>query len=101
MTVGQLLMAFTLGTAVIALWSYVRWPEAAPTTMKGASIRVLIAVALIQLGVVVMHAGIGAAPAAAVAIAVLVGTLVPVLTYAFLAALWFMKVCADQLRGAF
>lgn len=101
MTVGQLLMAFTMGTAVLALWSYVRWPGAAPVTMKGALLRVVIALGSLQLGFVVLHAGIEAAPAAAIAIVVLVGTLVPVLTYAFLASLWFMKVCADQMRGAF
>jgi hypothetical protein len=26
---------------------------------------------------------------------------VPVLTYAFLASIWFLKVCADQIRGSF
>ena len=50
MTAGQLLMAFTLGTAALAL-------------------------------------------------AVVVGVVVPVLTFAFLASLWFLKVCADQVRG--
>jgi hypothetical protein len=28
-----------------------------------------------------------------------VGTVIPVLTYAFLASIWFLKVCADQIRG--
>jgi hypothetical protein len=27
-----------------------------------------------------------------------VGAVVPVLTYAFLASIWFMKVCADQMH---
>ena len=29
----------------------------------------------------------------------LVGTIVPVLTFTFLASIWFLKVCADQVRG--
>lgn len=97
MTAGQLLMAFTLGTAVLALWSYVRWPGAAPQTMKGAAIRVVLALVLLQVGATALGFGVDAAPA--FALAVVVGVVVPVLTFAFLASLWFLKVCADQVRG--
>lgn len=99
MTAGQLLMAFAVGTAALALWSYVRWPGAAPATMKGAVLRILLALALLQVGLTGLKFGIEAAPGLAVII--FVGAVVPVLTYAFLASLWFMKVCADQMRGAF
>ena len=97
MTAGQLLMAFTLGTAALALWSYLRWPGAAPATMKGAVIRVALALILLQVGAAALGLGVGAAPALAVVIVVV--TVVPVLTYAFLASIWFLKVCADQVRG--
>ncbi len=99
MTASQLLMAFAVGTAALALWSYVRWPGAAPGTMKGAVLRVLIAIGLLQMGLGALDAGIQAAPG--LAVIVFVGTVLPVLTYAFLASLWFMKVCADRMRGAF
>lgn len=98
MSKSELLMAFTVGTALLALWSYVRWPGAAPATMKGAAIRVAFAIVLLQVGVAALGFGVDAAPAFAVA--VLVGVVVPVLTYAFLASIWFLKVCADQVRGA-
>ena len=97
MSKSELLMAFTVGTALLALWSYVRWPGAAPATMKGAAIRVALAIVLLQVGVAALGFGVDAAPAFAVA--VLVGVVVPVLTYAFLASIWFLKVCADQVRG--
>lgn len=97
MTAGQLLMAFTLGTAVLALWSYLRWPGAAPATMKGAVVRVVLALVLLQVGAGALGLGVDAAPG--LGIAVVVGVVVPVLTYAFLASLWFLKVCADQVRG--
>ena len=42
--------------------------------------------------------GVEAVPSLAVLI--MVGAVVPILTYAFLASIWFMKVCADQIRGA-
>ena len=98
MTAGQLLMAFTLGTAALALWSYLRWPGAAPATMKGAVIRVALALLLLQVGAAALGFGDEAAPA--LAVAVVVGVVVPVLTYAFLASIWFLKLCADQVRGA-
>ena len=60
MTAGQLLMTFTIGTAALALWSYVRWPGAAPVTMKGAVLRVAIALVLLQIGAVTLEVGIAA-----------------------------------------
>lgn len=97
MTSVQLLVTFTLGTAVLALWSYVRWPGAAPATMKGALVRIAIALVLFQVATAALHAGVDAAPS--LAILIVVGAVVPVLTYAFLASIWFMKVCADQMHG--
>jgi hypothetical protein len=97
---GQLLAAYTVGTALLAVWSYVRWPGAAPASLGRAILRMLAALLLLQLGLVALHAGVAASPGTAAAIALLVGTVVPVLTFAFLASLWFLKACADQLRGA-
>lgn len=98
MTTGQLLMTLTLATAALALWSYVRWPGAAPATMKGAVVRVVVSLVLLQIGAAAFGLGIAAAPS--FALVLLVGTVVPVLTFAFLASIWFLKVCADQIRGA-
>jgi hypothetical protein len=99
MTTQQLLFVFTIGTAALALWSYVRWPGAAPSTMNRAVLRVLVAVALLHVSVGVMEMGIEAIPS--LAILLVVAVLVPVLTFAFLAAIWMMKICADRMRGAF
>lgn len=99
MSASQLLMAFTVGTALLALWSFVRWPDIAPTTMKSAFFRLVVALVLLQLGASFLGAGVDAAPALGPVL--IVAAVVPVLTYAFLASLWFMKVLADQMRGAF
>jgi hypothetical protein len=98
MTTSQLLMAYTIGTAALALWSYVRWPGAAPRSMRGAIVRVVVALLLLQVGSTFLGLGVEAAPGLAVGVVVLV--VVPVLTYAFLASIWFLKFCADQFRGA-
>lgn len=99
MSTSQLLIAFTAGTAVLAVWAHVRWPHVAPRTIKGALVRVLLALALLQFGAALLGAGIEAAPAWGPFL--FVAAVVPVLTYAFLASIWFMKVLADQMRGAF
>jgi hypothetical protein len=98
MTVGQLLITITVGTAALALWSYVRWPGAAPVTMKGAVLRVGLALLLLQVGAAALDLGVAAAPSLAVLL--VIGAVLPALTYAFLASIWFLKVCADEIRGA-
>ena len=97
MGTNQLLMAFTLGTAALAAWSYQRWPGAAPATMSGAAVRVVFALVLLQFGAAALGFGMETAPAFSVA--VVIAVVVPVLTYAFLASLWFLKACADRIRG--
>ena len=98
MTTSQLLAAITIGTAALALWSYVRWPGAAPHSLRGAVVRVAAAFVLFQVGSALLGLGFEAAPGLAVGVVVLV--VIPVLTYAFLASIWFLKVFADQIRGA-
>jgi len=98
MTANQLLMIFTAGTAALAFWSYIRWPGSAPATMKGAVLRVAIALVLLQVGAGALELGVAAAPS--LGLLIVVGAVLPVLTYAFLASIWFLKACADQIRGA-
>jgi hypothetical protein len=95
-TTSHLLIAFVIGTALLALWSYIRWPGAAPATLKGALLRILIALALLRVGASALDIGVDAAPS--LGVLVVTGAVVPVLTYAFLASIWFMKVLADQMR---
>jgi hypothetical protein len=98
LTTQQLLLVFTVGTATLALWSYVRWPGAAPASINGAVLRVILALALLHVGVAVLEVGIQTIPS--LAILLVVAVVVPVLTFAFLSAIWMMKVCADRMRGA-
>jgi hypothetical protein len=97
MTTGQFLITLTLATAALALWSYVRWPGAAPATIRGAALRVLISLVLLQVGAGALDIGVAAAPS--LEILIVLGTVIPVLTFAFLASIWFLKACADQIHG--
>lgn len=92
-----LLGALSLGAALLALWSYVRWPGAAPASFRGAVVRVLVAFGLLQLGAVPLGSATGTS--AALAVLALIGVIVPLLTFAFLTALWVMRLFAHMLRG--
>ena len=97
MGASGLLVAISLGAAALALWSYVRWPGAAPANFRGAALRVVIAFGLLQVGAVPLNAA--AASSAALTVLAVVGVIVPLLTFAFLTALWVMRLFADMLRG--
>jgi hypothetical protein len=92
-----LLVVISLGAAALAVWSYVRWPGAAPASFRGAVVRVIVAIGLLQVGVAPLHAAAGTSTA--LAVLALVGVIVPVLTFAFLASLWFMRLFAESLKG--
>jgi hypothetical protein len=98
MTSQHLMFAFTVATAVLALWSYLRWPGAVPATIKGAILRVMFAVALLHGSMNLLELGVAAVPS--LAILLVVAVVVPVLTFSFLSSIWLMKVCVDQMRGA-
>lgn len=99
MNIQFLMAAFALGGAALALWSYVRWPGAAPATFGGAILRMAFAWATLQIGATLIELALEMEPAFAVP--VVVASVVPTLSFAFLAALWFMKLCADRMRGAY
>jgi hypothetical protein len=96
-TIAGLLLTTTLGAAVLALWCHVRWPGAAPTTIRGSIVRVLIGFAALHLSAAVLEWAAGVSVGAV--IVSYVGVIVPVLTFAFLATLWVMKLFADALKG--
>jgi hypothetical protein len=92
-----LLVVLSLGAAALALWSYVRWPGAAPASFRGAVLRVVVAFGVLQVGAALLDAAAGTSTA--LAVLALVGAIVPALTFAFLASLWFMRLFADALKG--
>jgi hypothetical protein len=95
--VAGLLLAIVAASALLALWSYLRWPGAAPSKYSDAIVRVLIAFVLLQVGTVALDAAVGASTVAAVL--AVVGVVAPVLAFMFLASIWILKLFADQLKG--
>jgi hypothetical protein len=97
MTLSGLLAATAIGTAALAMWCYVRWPRLAPRSLAGSIVRLLAAFSVLQLVVFVLDGAV--AISADAALAAFVGVVVPALSFAFLAALWLMKLFADAFKG--
>lgn len=97
MGVASLLVAIVTASALLALWSHLRWPGAAPSRFTDAILRLIAAFALLQVGTFALDAAAGASHAAAVL--AVVAVVAPVLAFMFLASLWIMKLFADQLKG--
>lgn len=94
---GQLLLAITAGAALLALWCYVRWPSTAPPTLRGAVLRALIALPLLQVAAVTLGAATGRSRE--LTLLALLVVVLGALTYAFLATLWVFRLFADALKG--
>ena len=90
-------LSLALGTALLAIWCHLRWPSAAPSSFAGAAVRVIAGFALLQVGVLVLEGAAGTS--LALAFLAVMGVVVPVLTFAFLGALWMLQVFADRLKG--
>jgi hypothetical protein len=95
-TVSVLLLGLVFSAAALTIWFHLRWPGAAPKSFVDAILRVLAGLALLQVGLFALGAAAGASPG--VAVLALVGVVAPVLTFAFLASLWILKLFADELK---
>ena len=97
MTLPALISSVTIGTALLAVWCLVRWPRLAPQTFRGAMLHGLVAFGVLQVSA--MGLGVAAGVTRALAAMALIALVVPALTYAFLAALWVMRLFAGTLKG--
>ena len=97
MTVAVLLFALVVSAGALTIWFHLRWPGAAPKSFVDAVLRVLAGLALLQVGVFALDAAAGASPG--MAVLAIIGVVAPILTFAFLASLWIMKLFADELKG--
>ena len=96
MTVAVLLLAIVFSAAALTIWFHLRWPGAAPDGFVDAILRVLAGLALLQVGLFALDAAAGVSPG--MAVLAIVGVVAPVLTFAFLASLWILKLFADELK---
>jgi hypothetical protein len=93
------LFTFALGSAALALWTYVRFPRFAPTKLSHAIPHVAAAMLAAQLVTNLnlrLDAGLSGDAAALVH---LFGLLLPILVYSFLSALWAFALLTSVFRA--
>jgi hypothetical protein len=96
-TVTGLVVSIAVGAAVLALWSFLRWPAAAPRTFAKAILHGILALGTLQLAATGL--GVAADTSERAAGLALILFVVPALTYAFLSALWVLNLFAGTLKG--
>jgi hypothetical protein len=94
MTLHNFLLSLGVGSALLALWFVVRFPERTPADFPRAILHVVVAMVLgpitAQLAVLVWNRGF---PMAAI-----FGVLLPLLVYTFLSGAWVFKLATDALH---
>ena len=90
MPIELFVLAVALGAALLAAWTYVRFPAWAPQRLGRTVVHVAIAFVLLQLA-----PSITSSPVAAFASIFLL--LLPALVYAFLCTLWLLKFAQQAL----
>jgi hypothetical protein len=101
MSAAALLMCFTVGAALLALWMDTRFPGLAPPSMMrivlhtGGALIVAQFVVPIAMG---MLAGWG--PLVPMLLVGLVLLFLPALVYTFLGSLWLMRKLVSQMPGS-
>ena len=100
MSLGVFVIGLTVGAALLALWTSVRFPQIGPESLRGALAQVAIALLAgwFLVPAAVMAVVDWASPAGPL-VAMLLFVL-PALTYLFLASLWAMRVLQEMMQGA-
>jgi hypothetical protein len=91
------LAAIAAGAAALAIWSFLRWPHAAPKTFGGAIVHAILAFGTLQ--VVGSALGIVADRSEHAVGFALIALVLSALTYAFLATLWVLRLFAALVKG--
>lgn len=88
------------GSAVLALWFVMRFPDLGPSDVTKALLHVAVSIVIMQLIVPAIHlvAGTGLPEAQLV---VSFGIVLPGLTYVFVAAGWLIRAAAGRLQGRY
>jgi hypothetical protein len=97
-SIATFVLVLCAGSALLALWLVVRFPELGPSDMTWALLHVALSIVAAQLMVrsigVVGRSGVPAARFVAA-----FGVVLPALTYMFVAAAWLIRAAAGRLQG--
>jgi hypothetical protein len=88
---GTFVLVLTVGAALLALWVDARFPKLAPASLKRVILHVAFAFVVLQL-----LSGLAAGVTVYVA---LFAVVLPALMYAFLTAIWFIRIAQSMLAS--
>jgi hypothetical protein len=86
-----------IGTALIALWTYFRFPSLTPADFFRVVLHWIVSMVALHLIPPALAAANGSPRLVFLALFLVV---IPLLTYMFLAMIWLMTMLQDRMRGA-
>ena len=95
LTPEQYLLLFALGGAAIAMWANLRFPDLAPSDIRGVGANVVASIATAHLVVQVGYGAAGTSPARLAAVTI--GLALPAVVYVFLSAIWLIRMSQSSL----
>ena len=100
MSMTTFVLFLCAGSALIALWLAVRFPDLGPDEVTKALLHVAASMVLLQVLVPAIHAVSGTGlPAAQLVVSF--GLVLPSLTYVFVAAAWLIRAAGSRLQGRY
>ncbi len=94
-TIPMLLAALAVGSALIAFWAAVRFPDRGPASFRIALFHVFVSFAIGWAAADALAILVGFGKTAA--FAAIFGVVVPALVYTFLAGAWFLRLAHDMI----
>ena len=100
MSMTTFVLLLCTGSAVLALWVVVRFPDFGPDDVTKSLVHVAVSIVILQLLVPAIHLVTGTGlPAAQLVVSF--GIVLPGLTYVFVAAAWLIRATAGRLQGRY
>lgn len=85
MSNGTFVLALTVGAALLALWTHARFPSLAPERLGRTMLHAALAFAVLTFATHVVDSAL-------ITFAAIFVVLLPALVYAFLSAIWVLKI---------
>jgi hypothetical protein len=98
MSAATLLLCFTVGAALLALWTDERFPRLAPASLSRRIVHMGVSIAAAQFVAPTAMRLLGSSTP--MLLAGLVAVFLPALVYAFLTSVWVLRQLASALPGA-
>ena len=100
MSMTTFIVFLCTGSAILALWLVVRFPDFGPSDVTKALLHVAVSIVILQLIVPAIHV-VGGTGLPQAQLVVSFAIVLPGLTYVFVAAAWLIRAAAGRLHGGY